>query len=61
VGSRAAWLGSGSSSLGASRARAGEAQTWLILEYCDGGTLLDLMQEGRLQRDAGDVNLVRRE
>jgi hypothetical protein len=44
---------------GAGRARSGEAQTWLILEYCDGGTLLDLMQEGMLFRvDAGQVNLV---
>ncbi|KAF8066204.1 ycf42 [Scenedesmus sp. PABB004] len=25
-----------------------EAQTWLILEYADGGTLLDLLQGGRL-------------
>lgn len=25
-----------------------EAQTWLILEYCNGGTLLDLLQDGQL-------------
>jgi hypothetical protein len=44
---------------GAGRARSGEAQTWLILEYCDGGTLLDLMQEGLLFRvDTGQVNMV---
>jgi hypothetical protein len=34
----------GYSSSGKMRARsADEAQTWLIFEYCDGGTLLDLM------------------
>lgn len=53
--------GSGSSSYagGGGRARSGEAQTWLILEHCDGGTLLDVMQEGELfDPSTGDVNLV---
>jgi hypothetical protein len=36
-----------------------EAQTWLILEYCDGGTLMDLLQQGRLlSRTTGQVDLV---
>lgn len=52
--------GSGSSSyLGGGKTRSGEAQTWLILEYCDGGTLLDLMQEGLLfSLSTGEINLV---
>ncbi|WIA34082.1 hypothetical protein OEZ86_012459 [Tetradesmus obliquus] len=29
--------------------KATEAQTWLILEFCDGGTLLDLLTDGRLE------------
>jgi len=29
-------------------AAAGEAQTWLIVEYCDGGTLADVCKQGQL-------------
>jgi hypothetical protein len=52
--------GSGNSSyIGGTKARTGEAQTWLILEYCDGGTLLDIMQEDMLfNPDTGCLNLV---
>jgi hypothetical protein len=49
----------GSSYLGGTKARAGEAQTWLTLEYCDGGTLLDIMQEDMLfNPETGCLNLV---
>lgn len=51
--------GSGGSSYFGSKAQSGEAQTWLILEFCDGGTLLDLMQEGLLFSTAtGLLNMV---
>lgn len=51
--------GSGGSSYFGSKAQSGEAQTWLILEFCDGGTLLDLMQEGLLfSTVSGLLNMV---
>uniref|UniRef100_A0A383VVN5 Protein kinase domain-containing protein n=1 Tax=Tetradesmus obliquus TaxID=3088 RepID=A0A383VVN5_TETOB len=51
-GSGSATGGGGGGRRGGGAARGGkatEAQTWLILEFCDGGTLLDLLTDGRLE------------
>lgn len=52
---------SSSHSRGSTSAKAGqEAQTWLILEFCDGGTLLDLIDDGQLISQAtGAIDMVR--
>jgi hypothetical protein len=51
-----------SSSHGAHRRQAPgpEAQTWLILELCDGGTLLDLLDEGCIGAPSKGKNDMRR-
>ncbi|WIA13933.1 hypothetical protein OEZ85_002503 [Tetradesmus obliquus] len=51
-GSGSATGGGGGGRRGGGGGRGGkatEAQTWLILEFCDGGTLLDLLTDGRLE------------
>ncbi|KAI8469231.1 MAG: kinase-like domain-containing protein [Monoraphidium minutum] len=52
----------GGSTLGDDTSRASaegtaDAQTWLICEYCDGGTLADALHEGRLRAAGGTADM----